>query len=138
MKKLLILAATVALAGCGGKPEAASAPETASVPETTVAASTSDRPASFGQCAVCHKVEKDAANGVGPNLHGIVGKKAASVAGFAYSQPMKDWGQTWTEANLDAYLENPRKVVVGTKMVYAGQSDPAKRKEIIDWLKKQQ
>ena len=78
-----------------------------------------------------------APNGVGPNLHGIVGKAVASVEGFAYSPAMKAKGGVWDEANLDAYLENPRKAVPGTKMAFAGINNAEERKALIGWLKEQ-
>lgn len=72
---------------------------------------------------------------VGPSLFGIVGTKAGEVAGFTFSPAMKASGLTWDEATLDEYLAAPMKKVPGTKMTYAGQSDPAKRKELIEYLK---
>jgi cytochrome c len=137
MKTVFAISTLALLAACssGSKTSETTSQES---PNTTteVAAATDAAPAAFGQCAVCHKIDKDAGNGLGPNLHGVVGRKAASVAGFAYSPGMKDWGQTWTEANLDKYITNPRALVAGTKMSFAGQSDAAKRAEIIAWLKK--
>ncbi len=136
MKKLVVFTTLVALSACGSKSDdqtAAGAPSTGSSTETLAATSA---PAAFSQCAVCHKVDEDGGNGVGPNLHGVVGKKAGQIAGFAYSEGMKSSGLTWDEATLDAFLTNPRAMVATTRMSFAGQSDPAKRKEIIDWLKK--
>lgn len=74
-------------------------------------------------------------NAVGPSLFGVFGRKAATGAGYAYSDAMKASGKTWDEATLDTYLAAPMKEVPGTKMTFAGQSDPAKRKEIIEFLK---
>jgi cytochrome c len=138
MKKFAIMAALLSLAACGSKPEesAPAEPSTTPAAPAETAAATDGPPAAFAQCSVCHKVEKDAPSGVGPNLHGIVGKKAASVAGFNYSPALKDWGQTWTEASLDKYIESPRGFIAGGRMAYAGQPDAAKRAEIIAWLKK--
>lgn len=138
MKKYVLFAAIVALSACGSKPEATETSATAN--DTTAApvelASADAAPAAFGQCATCHSVDKGGANGIGPNLHGVIGRKAGSAEGFSYSPATKDWGQSWTEANLDKFITNPRALIAGNKMSYAGQSDPAKRKEIIDWLKK--
>jgi cytochrome c len=136
MKTIFAISTLALLAACSSGSKTSDAPSQEPANTTTVAAATDTAPAAFAQCGVCHKVDKDGGNGLGPNLHGVVGRKAATVAGFAYSPGMKDWGQTWTEANLDKYITNPRALVAGTKMSFAGQSDPAKRAEIIAWLKK--
>ncbi len=138
MKTLAIMAPLALLAGCGSSPSSESTASEATTPDgtATAVASADTAPASFGQCGVCHKVDKDGGNGMGPNLHGVIGKKAAQVAGFSYSPAMKASGLIWDEATLDKFIESPRGVVAGTKMSFAGQSDPAKRKEIIAWLKK--
>lgn len=135
MRFMILGVAALALSACGSKPEA---PEEAapSAPVETAAVDPNAPPASFGQCATCHSVDKGGSNGIGPNLHGIVGKKAGQAAGFNYSPAMKDWGQTWTDANLDKYIENPRAFIAGNRMSFAGQKDATKRKEIVDWLKK--
>lgn len=131
----LALMGALALAACGGKTTDTASP-TGTVTEVAAVAAADAAPSSFGQCAVCHKVARDGGNGVGPNLHGIVGAKAAQVAGYSYSTAAKESGVIWDEASLDKYLENPRGFMAGTKMSYGGLSDAAKRKEIIAWLKK--
>ncbi len=134
MKKFGILAVLMLVSACGSKTTTDStAPGTSAGTET---ASADIAPAAFAQCSMCHKVAKDSGNGVGPNLHGVVGRKAGQLADYSYSEAMKASGVVWNEASLDKYLENPRGFVVGTKMSYGGQSDPAKRQEIIAWLKK--
>ncbi|MEQ1547441.1 MAG: cytochrome c family protein [Chakrabartia sp.] len=136
MKKVIMISTLALLSACGSKPDAVE--ETVET-DTEVSQSVADPnapPAAFAQCAACHKVEAGAPNGLGPNLHGVVGQKAALVAGFNYSPAMKASGLTWDEATLDQYITNPRALVVGTKMSFAGQPDAAKRAEIIAWLKK--
>jgi cytochrome c len=91
---------------------------------------------SFAQCAACHTV-KPGQNRLGPSLHGIVGAKKAAVPGFNYSPALKAARGVWSEAELDAYIANPRAKVPGTRMVYAGMPDAAKRKRLIAWLKTQ-
>ncbi|PLK27547.1 cytochrome c family protein [Novosphingobium sp. TH158] len=140
MRKFFAPALLLALAACGGGADKADAPaETAA--DTPAAPSPAETgpslasaPAAFGQCAACHAIKPDA-NGVGPTLFGVVGRKAGSMTGYAYSPAMTASGLTWDEATLDAYLADPRAKVPGTKMVYAGQPDAAKRKELIDFLK---
>jgi cytochrome c len=128
----LVAILPLALAACGQKAEESetdTATETA--PAEVAAISGED---SFRKCVACHKLEKGAPNGVGPNLHGIVGKSVASAEGFNYSAAMKAKGGVWDEAALDAYLENPRKAVTGTKMSFAGISNAEERKALINYL----
>lgn len=91
---------------------------------------------SFVQCVACHTV-KPGQNRVGPTLFGIVGAKKAAVAGFNYSPALKAQKGVWSEAELDAYIASPRAKVPGTRMVYAGMADAAKRQRLIAWLKTQ-
>ena len=88
------------------------------------------------QCAACHAVQKDAPQGMGPNLNGVVGRASGSIAGFAYSKEFKAGlkGKSWSPELLDKWLENPQKVAKGTYMMYQ-QADPAVRNAIIDYLK---
>ena len=65
----------------------------------------------------------------------MFGAKAGHVGDFAYSDAMRDSGLTWDAANLDTYLTNPREIVPGTKMSFAGLKDAAKRKDLIEYLK---
>lgn len=89
--------------------------------------------AAFAPCRACH-VTQAGVNRVGPSLHGIVGRKAGTVAGFNYSAANKSSGVTWTPQVLFTYLENPRKFMPGTKMAYAGLKDPQRRADLIAWL----
>jgi cytochrome c len=125
----------LSLAACGGGESSSDPADDTATPATaTVAISGED---SFKKCAACHKVEKGAPNGVGPNLHAIVGKAVASAEGFNYSPALKSKGGKWDESTLDAYLENPRKAVTGTKMAFAGINDAAERKALIAYLAEQ-
>ena len=85
-------------------------------------------------CAICHTLEAGK-NKIGPSLAGVVGRKAGSVAGFAYSAANKDSGDIWDERTLDAYLTAPQKFMPGTKMVFVGLKDPGDRKALIEYLK---
>src|SRR3546814_1245846 len=70
----------------------------------------------FRRCVACHTIDKGGRNGIGPNLHGIVGRAVAAHDGFSYSGAMKAKGGVWDEAALDAYLADPMKTVPGTRM----------------------
>jgi cytochrome c len=88
------------------------------------------------QCKACHAVEKDAPSPLGPNLFGVIGRKAGSAAGFASSDAMKASGITWDEASLADYLKDPKAKVPETKMVFAGLKRPAQLADVIAYLKK--
>ncbi len=87
----------------------------------------------FQECAACHATTQGA-NGVGPSLFGVVGRKAASVAGFNYSSAMKKSNLTWTAQNLDAYIADPQQKVPGNHMPYSGMSDAQERAALIAYL----
>lgn len=87
----------------------------------------------FAICKTCHAVE-EGVNKIGPSLHGVVGRSAGTVAGFSYTPANKNSGITWSKEKLFQYLENPQRVVPGTKMAFAGFSDPQKRADVIAYL----
>jgi cytochrome c len=89
---------------------------------------------SFITCKTCHAIELGV-NKIGPSLHGIVGRKAGSIAGFNYSAANKNSGITWTPEKLFQYLEKPQRIVPGTKMTYVGMPDPQNRADVIAYLK---
>ncbi len=99
-------------------------------------ASASAVPASFARCAVCHTTNKGGEDKLGPNLHGVYGS-AAGKGKFAFSDALKGSGLKWNEATLHKWLENPKGLVPGNRMSFPGIKDPAKRQEIINYLKKQ-
>lgn len=85
----------------------------------------------FVQCKTCHDPVQ---NKIGPHLDGVVGRHSGSVEGFSYSAANKGSGITWTPDKLFQYLEKPSRVVPGTKMAFAGISDPQKRADLIAYL----
>jgi len=94
----------------------------------------------FNQCRTCHTIEANGRNGIGPNLHGVVGRKAASVEGYRFSNAMKEKGEqgwTWTDDNLRPYLHNPREVVPGTNMSFPGIRNDQQINDLIAYLKSQ-
>jgi cytochrome c len=93
----------------------------------------------FKKCKICHQIGEGAKNQVGPEQNGIVGRKAGSVEGFAYSPAMKEAGEkglVWTDENLHKYLENPKEFVPKNKMAFVGLKVEKDRDDVIAYLKK--
>lgn len=88
----------------------------------------------FQRCAICHRVDKDGGNGLGPNLFAIVGRKAATVAGFSYSAAMKASGIVWSKDKIAAYVAHPAAIVPGNRMAFAGLGNPAQVDDVVAYL----
>lgn len=89
----------------------------------------------FKKCAACHSVDPSGKSGVGPNLRGVVNRKAGAVIGFNYSPAMKASSLVWNDATLSRYLAAPRTVVPGTKMIFMGLPKPEDQADVIAFLK---
>jgi cytochrome c len=87
-------------------------------------------------CGTCHVAVADAAPRQGPNLFGVVGRKAGEAAAFKYSEAFAkgSGGIVWDDATLDRWLTDPQAVIPGAVMVYK-QADPDKRRLVIEYLK---
>lgn len=152
----LTLAATaiaaVALAGCN-KSQAPASTDASSTTTAPAAMSDADKakalaalPApyntadlangesKFALCATCHTLPEGAPNMTGPNLHGVFGRKAGTLAGYAYSDPLKATGWTWDAAHIDTWITDPKLAVPGTKMTFAGFKDAKDRTDVIAYL----
>lgn len=158
---LMVSASALLLAACGGgesepaateettteavapaeeaaveEPSAPAADDVATLDGTTLADFTGDAAAgekTFMQCASCHVVEPGV-NRVGPSLAGIVGRAAGSIDGYNYTEANANSGITWTPEKMFQYLEDPRRVIPGTKMAFAGLKDGQDRANVIVYL----
>lgn len=88
----------------------------------------------YSKCQSCHTIDAGGANGIGPNLAGVMGGPVASKGGFAYSAEMKALGGTWDWEKMNAWLKNPKALVAGTKMSFAGLSKIEDRAAIAAYL----
>ena len=124
------------------QPEAAAAPPSeadlkalqASLPAPYNTADLANGEAKFAMCSSCHTITPGGPNMTGPNLHGVVGRKAGSKADYNYSDAVKNAGFTWDAARLDKWLADPRADLPGTKMSFIGLKDPKDRTDVIAYL----
>jgi len=88
----------------------------------------------FKKCTACHNADKGGANALGPNLWGVLGEPVGKGHGFAFSEALASKGGTWDWNNLSEWLANPKKFAPGTKMTFAGLSNPEDRANVIAFL----
>lgn len=91
----------------------------------------------FRRCAACHMIGEDAKSRVGPEMNGLNGRVAGSLPDFKYSDAMVKAGEeglVWDDDSLMAYLENPKKLVPGTKMAFAGLKSEDDRRAVIAYI----
>jgi cytochrome c len=119
-----------------GEAQAAVAPAAAEpLPKLLASADPTRGAADTKPCTTCHNFEKGGAAKVGPPLYGVVDRPVGEVTGFSYSEPLKAKGGKWTFEDLNNFIAAPGKAVPGTKMTYAGEKDPAKRADILAYLR---
>ena len=91
----------------------------------------------FNQCRACHTINEGGRSGVGPNLWGIVGRRAGAVEGFRYSSNMRELaagGLTWTDDRLRDYIQNPKSVVPQGSMSYVGLRNDTQLNDLMAYL----
>lgn len=91
----------------------------------------------FRRCVVCHKIGDGATNGAGPSLEGVMGRTAGSLEDFDFSEAMVTAGENglvWDAATLSAYLANPKEMVPGNAMVFAGLKSEEDRAAVIAYI----
>lgn len=91
----------------------------------------------FAKCASCHALSENANDGIGPRLHGIIGRKAASIESYEYSDALASAGKeglVWSPHFLSTYLKAPNKMLPGNKMPFIGISSEEDRRNLIGYL----
>ena len=137
-----VKAAVIALAWTALTAPADAAPQTATTgaAPTAAAAPAAESPQLrrgrllYLQCRACHELKPSGAALVGPHLAGIVGRKAAAVAGFAYSPALAAQSFAWDRERLDRWLERPGALVPGNSMAFAGIASAEDRAALIAYL----
>ncbi|WP_159982531.1 MULTISPECIES: cytochrome c family protein [unclassified Novosphingobium] len=92
----------------------------------------------FRTCAACHTITQGASDRGGPNLYGVFGKvPGQNSARYGYTAALRNAGGIWDVRRLDAWLADPKKVIPGTNMQFAGVPDPLDRADLIAYLRSQ-
>jgi cytochrome c len=130
-RALSILVAAVAVAACDAARDSGAAPQQnggATGPDLARGELLSLA------CQACHTLTAGGPNLIGPNLHGVFGRRAASVAEFAYSPALSSADIVWTPETLDAWLADPVGFLPGTTMAFTGYEAPRDRADLIAYL----
>ncbi|MBV8776601.1 MAG: cytochrome c family protein [Alphaproteobacteria bacterium] len=91
--------------------------------------------AELQKCKICHALDAAGGNRVGPNLHGVFGRKAGTLPGFNFSEAMKNSGIVWDDETVAKYLRNPKDSMPGNRMSFPGLKDEAVLHDLLGQLK---
>jgi cytochrome c len=89
----------------------------------------------FNRCGQCHNAVKGGGNGLGPNLFGVVGRKAASLPNFPYSPALKNSKIIWTEVMLKKWVAGPKNLVPDTRMAFPGLRSSQEINDVVAYLR---
>jgi cytochrome c len=104
------------------------------IPVAVRAADTAAGQAAYARCKICHTLEAGGRSPVGPNLHGVFGRKAGTLEGYSYSAAMKNSGIVWDDETLAKYLRDPRGSMPGNKMAFPGIKNDAEMANLLAYL----
>jgi cytochrome c len=124
-------------AAAGSAPAAAAAADSQDINALLAGADPAKGQIVFLQCRACHSLEAGGPNKVGPNLHGIMGRKAGLAPGFAYSEAMTGSTVNWSAESLDKFLLRPSDFLPGTRMVFVGLRKPEDRANVIAYIRQE-
>jgi len=119
-----------------GVPEPAAA-EPAAVPGAAALDLVALGEDAFQTCTGCHSVDADGRSSAGPNLYGVMGRKAGELEGYSFSDAFVSSDITWDEASMDGFLADPQAAVPGNEMMAGAVPDAENRKAIIAYLSAQ-
>jgi cytochrome c len=104
------------------------------LPRAAVAANVAAGKVVFARCAICHNIAKGAGTKVGPDLHGIFGRKAGTWDDFAYSAALRHSGIVWNDKTVAAYVKDPRQFIPGNAMAFPGIKSAAAIADLLVYL----
>jgi len=120
-----------------GVVEEAGAEAEMTMAEALTLVSAADGEKVYAKCSACHSIEAGGANGVGPNLHAIMGANVAAKGGYTYSSALQGKGGAWGWEEMNLWLKNPKGYVEGTKMGFAGLSKIEDRAAVALYMNEQ-
>src|SRR5580693_2688688 len=90
---------------------------------------------SFGKCSPCHSIGPDAQNKIGPELNGLDGRHSGAAPDFTYSDANKASGVVWSDTTFKQYIQDPKAMIPGTKMMFAGDKNPQEVDDLWAYIK---
>jgi cytochrome c len=120
-----------------GAEEEGEGPAQMTIAEALTLVTAADGEKVYAKCAACHSIEAGGANGIGPNLHAVMGASVAGKSGYSSSSALSAFGGQWGWDEMNLWLANPRGYVDGTKMGFAGLSSIEDRAAIALYMNEQ-